>query len=113
MVLPLKDVETVEKEKGFRFGYSGLVIVVRRHEELFLEFAQPDARDDLAGVILQYLSKVKQLSGDELLIEDDATEHNPTKVEFEALEQARHNSPRDPDGVFQTVSIEDGQFASV
>ena len=27
MVLPLKDIENVDKEKGFRFGYSGLVRV--------------------------------------------------------------------------------------
>lgn len=55
MILPLLDVENVDKEKGFRFGYSGLVIVVRGHEELFFEFSRPDARDDCAVTLLRGL----------------------------------------------------------
>jgi len=55
MILPLLDVENVDKEKGFRFGYSGLVVVVRGHEELFFEFSRPDARDDCAVTLLRGL----------------------------------------------------------
>src|SRR5690606_35721839 len=46
MILPLKDIENVHKEEGFRFGYHGLVVVVRGHEEIFFEFGQHDTRED-------------------------------------------------------------------
>lgn len=59
MILPLNDVETCYKEKGFRFGYLGLVIVIRGHEELFLEFSTASARDDAEYVILKRLDDVK------------------------------------------------------
>jgi sterol 3beta-glucosyltransferase len=49
LILPLKDIENVDKEKGFRFGYSGLVVVIKGHEEIFFEFGQPDTRDDCAS----------------------------------------------------------------
>lgn len=61
LILPLKDVETAQKEKGFRFGYSGLVVVIRGHEELFFEFSQTDVRDDCAVTLLQGLETSRYL----------------------------------------------------
>ncbi|KAK9371386.1 hypothetical protein V1509DRAFT_650976 [Lipomyces kononenkoae] len=55
MVLPHDDIENVEKERGFRFGYSGLVVVVHGHEEIFFEFRSSDNRDDCAVTLLQQL----------------------------------------------------------
>lgn len=55
MVLPLKDVENCYKEKGFKFGYSGLVIVIHGHEELFFEFNSENSRDDCEFLILKQL----------------------------------------------------------
>ncbi|PNY29014.1 Sterol 3-beta-glucosyltransferase [Tolypocladium capitatum] len=80
LILPLKDIETVHKEKGFRLGYSGLVIVIRGHEELFFEFSQVDVRDDCAVTLLQgletsrYLREagVLQQEEDEAIAERDA-----------------------------------------
>ncbi|KAI9874262.1 MAG: Sterol 3-beta-glucosyltransferase, partial [Watsoniomyces obsoletus] len=46
LILPLKDIENVDKEKGFRFGYHGLVLLIRGHEELFFEFNSAEHRDD-------------------------------------------------------------------
>lgn len=83
LILPLKDIETVHKEKGFRFGYSGLVVVIRGHEELFFEFRQSDIRDDCAVTLLQDLEtnrfleeslgdSEKPQEGDEYVAERDA-----------------------------------------
>ncbi|CDO92746.1 unnamed protein product [Kluyveromyces dobzhanskii CBS 2104] len=55
MVLPLDDVENCYKETGFRFGYFGLVIVIKGHEELFLEFGNKNARDDCEFVIMKVM----------------------------------------------------------
>lgn len=59
MVLPLSDVETCYKEKGFRFGYFGLVVVIRGHEELFFEFSTALARDDAEYILLKRLDELK------------------------------------------------------
>jgi sterol 3beta-glucosyltransferase len=61
LILPLKDIETVHKEKGFRFGYQGLVVVIRGHEEIFFEFGQADVRDDCAVTMLQALEMTRYL----------------------------------------------------
>lgn len=59
MILPLSDIETCYKEKGFRFGYLGLVVVIRGHEELFFEFSTALARDDAEYILLKQLDEFK------------------------------------------------------
>lgn len=55
MILPLRDIENVNKESGFRFGYYGLVIVIKGHEELFFEFSNSESRDDCEVQLLKRL----------------------------------------------------------
>ncbi len=60
MILPYDDIENVYKEKGFRFGYSGLVIVIKGHEEIFFEFSNSVARDDCELVLLKQLDNIQK-----------------------------------------------------
>ncbi|KAG7927080.1 hypothetical protein KL925_002451 [Ogataea polymorpha] len=64
MILPFSDIENVNKEKGFRFGYSGLVVVIHGHEELFFEFASDQARDDCEFMLLKQMDMFKKGSTD-------------------------------------------------
>ncbi|KAI4260866.1 MAG: hypothetical protein LQ352_000021 [Teloschistes flavicans] len=89
MVLPLKDIENVDKEKGFRFGYSGLVIVIRGHEELFFEFSQAEVRDDCAVTLLENLESMRYLQESGLLAQEDQKEAETAKAEHKALQEAR------------------------
>lgn len=89
MVLPLKDIENVDKEKGFRFGYSGLVIVIRAFEELFFEFRTADIRDDCAVTLLQNLETIKYLQESGLLTQEDKVEAEAAKAEHRMLQDAR------------------------
>ncbi|KAL8711105.1 MAG: hypothetical protein Q9220_004486 [cf. Caloplaca sp. 1 TL-2023] len=91
LVLPLKDIENVDKEKGFRFGYSGLVIVVRGHEELFFEFNQAEIRDDCAITLLENLESMRYLQESGLLAEEDKREAETAKAEHRALQDARQD----------------------
>ncbi|ODV58064.1 sterol 3-beta-glucosyltransferase, partial [Ascoidea rubescens DSM 1968] len=61
MILPFNDIETCYKEKGFRFGigYSGLVIVIHAHEELFFEFSSSESRDDCETLLLKQIDLLK------------------------------------------------------
>jgi len=60
MILPLTVLENASKEKGFRFGYCGLVVVIRGHEELFFEFSTEKARDDCECQLLRQKDKKKK-----------------------------------------------------
>ena len=57
MILPLIDVDTCSKEKGSNIAYSGLVLVIRGYDELFMEFSVQSARDDCLAMILRQLEK--------------------------------------------------------
>lgn len=60
MILPLNDIENVNTEQGFRFGYYGLVILIHGHEELFFEFSSQEARSDCEVQILKILDTFKK-----------------------------------------------------
>ncbi|KAI9877309.1 MAG: Sterol 3-beta-glucosyltransferase [Pleopsidium flavum] len=91
MILPLKDIENVDKEKGFRFGYSGLVIVIRGHEELFFEFSQPETRDDCAVTLLDKLESVRYLKESGILSQEDKEDAEAAVAEHRMLQQARQD----------------------
>ncbi len=89
LILPLKDIENVAKEKGFRFGYSGLVVVIRGHEELFFEFGQVDMRDDCTITLLHVIEKSRFLKESGLLDEDEKADAEAALAERDALQKAR------------------------
>ena len=89
MVLPLKAIENVDKEKGFRFGYSGLVIVISGHEELFFEFGQAEVRDDCAVTLLNKLEEMSYLQESEIRKQEDIDDAEAAEAEHQMLQQAR------------------------
>ena len=95
LILPLKDVENVDKEKGFRFGYSGLVVVIKGHEELFFEFGAPDTRDDCAVTLLQNLETMRYLKESGLLTMEEKESAENASAEHKALQKARHEGTPD------------------
>lgn len=90
MILPLKDVENVDKETGFRFGYSGLCLVVRGHEELFFEFSRPETRDDFAVTLLRSLETTKALDETGILSPEEQIEASAAKAEYDSLLAGKH-----------------------
>lgn len=97
MVLPLKDIENVDKEKGFRFGYSGLVVVIRGHEELFFEFGQTEVRDDCAVTLLENLESMRYLQESGLLTQEDKVDAENAKAEHRMLQEARQDGHNEHD----------------
>ena len=89
MIVPYRDIETVNKEKGFRFGYSGLVVMVRGHEELFFDFKSHDIRNDCAVTILRFLDSTKELLESGILTQEDKEEAVMAKEEHKSLLEAR------------------------
>lgn len=89
LILPLKDIENVEKEKGFRFGYSGLVVIIRGHEEIFFEFGKGELRDDCAVTLIQNLEATNYLKESGLLGRDEIESAEAAVAERDALQEAR------------------------
>lgn len=97
MILPLKDIENVDKEKGFRFGYFGLVIVIRGREELFFEFGQSEVRDDCAITLLENLESMRYLKESGLLTQVDKDDAEMAKAEHRMLQEARQDGHNEHD----------------
>ncbi|CRK42911.1 hypothetical protein BN1708_008906 [Verticillium longisporum] len=95
LILPLKDIENVDKEKGFRFGYSGLVLVIRGHEEVFFEFSQRDAREDCFGHLLKSVERSRFLHNSGMLNQEDKEDAEYALAEREALKEARQDEFQD------------------
>ena len=91
LILPLRDIENVDKEKGFRFGYAGLVVVIRGHEELFFEFHRAEVRDDCTVTILQGLEATRYLGDSGLLDDAEAEDAQAAVAEHDALAKVRHD----------------------
>ena len=91
MVLPLKDIENVDKVRGFRFGYSGLVVTIRGYEELFFEFNQSHTRDDCNITLLENLESTRYLDESGTLTQEEKGEAEAAKEEHKMLQEARQD----------------------
>ncbi|KAL2268062.1 hypothetical protein VTJ83DRAFT_2908 [Remersonia thermophila] len=89
LILPLRDIENAHKEKGFRFGYAGLVVVIRGHEELFFEFHRAEVRDDCAITLLQILEASRYLRDASLPDGAESEDAQAAATEHSALQKVR------------------------
>jgi len=58
MILPIRDILSTETSRAFRFGHYGLVVIVKGHEELFVEFSQQDRRAAFINIIERQIEDV-------------------------------------------------------
>ncbi|ESZ94085.1 hypothetical protein SBOR_5505 [Sclerotinia borealis F-4128] len=115
LILPLKDIENVDKEKGFRFKYSGLVVTIRGHEEIFFEFNLADDRDDCAVTLLQNVETTRWMQESGLLTMDEKESAETASAEHKALQQARRelhsehdiSMPKEVDGGSPPILFDD------
>lgn len=61
MILPLSDIIAVSKHRSYRIGYSGLIVVIKGHEELFFELSSSERRDDCMSQLELRIETVQQL----------------------------------------------------
>lgn len=91
----MRDIENVSKEKGFRLGYHGLVVVIRGHEELFFEFSKAEYRDECAISILRTLESTKYIEDERSSSSDVDSDEEAAKAEHDLLQAARQSSGPD------------------
>ena len=88
IVIPFRDIINVQKQRGFRWGYPGLVLVIRGYEELFFEFPSPGLRDDCVVTILKSLDTISATESVILTDEEQQTAQDAA-TENELLLAAR------------------------
>lgn len=60
MILPIRDILTVEKTKATRFGHHGLTVVIKGHEELFFEFGFEDRRRAFVSILERQIEDIRK-----------------------------------------------------
>ncbi|KAI7584766.1 glycosyltransferase family 1 protein, partial [Hortaea werneckii] len=90
IVIPLKNIDNLEKEKGFRWGYPGMVVVIRGHEELFFDFSAGGLRDDCVVTVFRAVERAHDLQESTILSEHEKEEAEAAAAERDLLHGARN-----------------------
>ena len=88
LVVPFRDIESAVKEKGFRWGYPGMVLIIRGHEELFFDFGSHSVRDDCVVTVLKSLDVTKAAMESVIFTQDEKAEADAAAAEHELLRDA-------------------------
>lgn len=104
MVIPLKDILNVEKNKGYRYGSYGMVVTIKGHEEVFFEFGRADDRDICVVGLLRALIVVEDLDESIVLTEQEALEAEAAASEHAMLQQARGDGEFDMNNITRDVA---------
>lgn len=91
LVVPLQEVDNVVKEKGFRFGFSGMVVVIRGHEEIFFEFTSAAMRDSCTVTVYKG-SETARSAESVMLTDDEKADAEHAAAENLMLQQARKSA---------------------
>lgn len=62
MILPIRDILTVEMTKATGFGRHGLTVIVKGHEELFFEFGFEDRRRAFVSILERQIEDIRERS---------------------------------------------------
>lgn len=62
MIVPIRQLYGMKVQKAFRFGHHALIVIIKGHEELFLEFHSARRRDELLGLLEERMDDVREAS---------------------------------------------------
>lgn len=113
IILPIDDIENVSKSNSYRLGYSGLVITIRAHEELFFQFGDAADRDDLAVFLHRSIETRAFLQGSNNAELEDNEEAERAIAEQKALEVARHEEFPEHEPSFQQQNSSGSEGATI
>lgn len=60
MVLPIRDILSVEMTRATRFGHHGLTVMIKGHEELFFEFGFEDRRRAFVSILERQIEDIRK-----------------------------------------------------
>ena len=100
MIIPIRDLYGLKGQKAFRFGHSGLIVVIKGHEELFLEFSSSKRRKACVALLEQRMEEVR-LRGEH---GRDHGDPDMEKIEARIMEDLDESSAVEPRSTGPPVS---------
>ena len=103
LVVPFRDIDNLCKEKGFRWGYPGMVLIIRGHEELFFDFSSNDLRDDCVVTVFRGLDVSRAALESVIFTKEEELEAESAAAEHELLRDAlkdKHAPEHDREQLF-------------
>lgn len=85
MIIPIRDLYGLKAQKAFRFGHSGLIVVIKGHEELFLEFSSSRRRKACVALLEERMEEVR--------LRSERGEADPAKLEARIMEDLDETAP--------------------
>lgn len=79
MILPITDILDASRHRSYRIGFSGLMVVIRGHEEVFLELNSNDRRDECLDKLTARLELARQKRKDNKE-QEDSLDHQELKA---------------------------------
>lgn len=102
----------MDKEKGFRLGYQGMVVVIRGREEIFFEFGKQAHRDDCTITILRALDPVTSPKESLILTEGQHKTADVAAAENLLLQVAREESHDEVDDTIPRNIYQSGMWST-
>lgn len=95
MIIPIRDLYGLKAQKAFRFGHHGLIVVIKGHEEVFLEFSSSQRRKACVTLLEQLMEEVRVRTekGDA-----DFDDMDQDRVHTRIMEDLDESAPIDPGG---------------
>lgn len=98
LVIPYKQILNAQKQRGFRWGYPGMILVIRGYEELFFDFPSYDLRDDAVVTVYRNLDTGWEAAAEStLLTAEELQDAADAAAENESLQEARKDGHADHD----------------
>jgi sterol 3beta-glucosyltransferase len=88
MILPIRDLYGLKAQKPFRFGQFGLIVVIKGHEELFLEFSNASRRVACIRLLEERMEDVR-------LKAEGAEVAEPNNIDIRIMEDLDESTPID------------------
>lgn len=60
MLVPIRELYGMKAQKAFRFGHSGLIVIIKGYEELFLEFSSSKRRNECMDLLQDRMAAIRK-----------------------------------------------------
>lgn len=113
MMIPIKDIISTKPHKAYVIGHTGLLLILRGHEELFLEFSSKERRAHCVSALEGQMEEVERLAK-----EDDSAGRPPAQtregVILEELDQSTSSvgQPHPPNSAMPNGDSQSGGMFS-
>src|SRR3954469_19278783 len=113
MMIPIRDILSTKPHRAYRIGHAGLLLILRGHEELFLEFSSKERRHHCVTALEAQIEEVQRLAKED----ERAGRTRAHTREAVILEELDHSissdgQPQPPPSALPSDAPPVGMFAS-